>query len=106
METLRVGFIGTGKKPVRPGPQGYGMAHQHAAAYRSLPSVKIVACADISRENAKAFAELFDVDTIYTDYHEMLAEEKLRHRQRLHLAPIARGDGGRSRPRRRQGHLL
>ena len=53
------------------------MAHQHAAAYRSLPSVKIVACADISRENAKAFAELFDVDTIYTDYHEMLAEEKL-----------------------------
>lgn len=81
MAALRVGFIGTGKKPEKPGPLGYGMAHQHAAAYQSLPAgvVEIVAVADLSRENAEAFCDLFHVDKnkIYTDYHAMLAQEKL-----------------------------
>lgn len=77
VETLRVGFIGTGKRPVRPGPRGYGMAHQHAVAYQRLPSVEIVACADISEENGRAFAEHFGFDAVYTDYREMLAREKL-----------------------------
>jgi Predicted dehydrogenases and related proteins len=74
---LRVGFIGTGKRPVRPGPLGYGMAHQHAAAYQKLPECAIVACADISRENGEAFAELFGVPKVYTDYREMLEKEEL-----------------------------
>ena len=77
MATYKVGFIGTGKKPVRPGPLGYGMAHQHAAAYKALPSCEIVACADISPENAQAFQELFGVARTYTDYREMLAKEQL-----------------------------
>ena len=77
MAQLRVGFIGTGKRPVRPGPLGYGMAHQHAAAYQKLPESAIVACADISRENGEAFAELFGVPKVYTDYREMLEKEEL-----------------------------
>lgn len=77
MSTFRVGFIGTGKRPTRPGPLGYGMAHAHAAAYQRLASCEIVACADISKENAEAFAELFGARAIYTDYREMLAREGL-----------------------------
>ena len=77
LATYRVGIIGTGKKPVKPGPQGYGMAHHHAAAYQALPSCEIVACADINLENARAFQELFGVPRVYTDYREMLAKESL-----------------------------
>src|SRR5690606_25579625 len=77
MATYRIGFIGTGKKPVKAGPQGYGMAHQHAAAYKALDACEIVACADISEENAKAFQELFGVERTYTDYREMLEKESL-----------------------------
>lgn len=75
MGKLRVGFIGTGRKPVRAGPAGYGMAHQHAAAYRSLPEeCDIVACADISAENAQAFAQMWAVpqEGVFTDVAEML----------------------------------
>ena len=75
MEKLRVGFIGTGRKPERAGPQGYGMAHQHAAAYRALEDrCTIVACADIAPENARGFAEMWGVppDGVFTDVAEML----------------------------------
>ncbi len=82
--TLRVGFIGTGPKTDennKPGPLGYGMAHHHAVAYRALPKgeVQLVACCDLYRERAAAFAKLYDIPAngVYTDYHEMLAKEKL-----------------------------
>ncbi len=77
MATFKVGFIGTGKKPAKPGPQGYGMAHQHAAAYKALSDCEIVACADIVEENARAFAEMFGVPRIYTSHREMLDKEEL-----------------------------
>src|SRR5258708_4466398 len=80
MDKLRVGFIGTGKKPEKPSAMGYGMAHQHALAYQALKSdVEIVACADIVKENAEAFAETFGVSkaAVYTNYVDMLAKEKL-----------------------------
>lgn len=78
MSKRRVGFIGTGKRPVKAGPQGYGMAHQHAAAYKALSDAcEIVACADIVADNAKAFAEIFQVPNVYTDHREMLRKEKL-----------------------------
>lgn len=79
MGKLRVGFIGTGRKPVRAGPEGYGMAHQHAAAYRSLEDrCTIVACADIAPENAQGFAEMWGVppEGVFTDVGAML--EKAR----------------------------
>jgi UDP-N-acetylglucosamine 3-dehydrogenase len=78
-QPLRVGFIGTGKKMDRPGPMGYAMAYQHAAAYHALPpgTVDLVACADISRENGEAFCEANGVQRSYLTYDEMLAKEEL-----------------------------
>jgi len=76
MAKLKVGIIGTGeKKP--PGPMGYAMAYQHAEAYKLLDSCQIVACADIVRKNAEAFAQEMDVPRIYLDYNEMLSKEGL-----------------------------
>src|SRR5438876_358623 len=74
---LRVGLIGTGRKKERGDSTGYAMAYQHAAAYRELPDCEMVACADISRENAEAFAQAHGVPRIYLDYREMLAQERL-----------------------------
>jgi UDP-N-acetylglucosamine 3-dehydrogenase len=76
---LRVGFIGTGRKMERPGPLGYAMAYQHAAAYRALPpgTAELVACADISPENGEAFREANGVARYYPTYQEMLEREQL-----------------------------
>ncbi len=76
---LRVGFIGTGRKMEKPGPMGFAMAHQHAAAYKSLPpgTVELAACADISRENGEAFKEVHGVGAYYPTQTEMLAKERL-----------------------------
>jgi UDP-N-acetylglucosamine 3-dehydrogenase len=76
---LRVGFIGTGRKPDRPGPMGYAMAYQHAAGYKALPegTVELAACADISRENGEAFKEANGVRALYESHQEMLANERL-----------------------------
>src|SRR5690606_19330161 len=73
---LRVGIIGTGR-PRRPGPQGFGMAWQHADAYQKLDSCVLAACADISEENREAFARAFGVSGVYEDYREMLEAERL-----------------------------
>jgi len=74
---LRVGIIGTGKKKARGDAMGYGMAYKHAEAYVSLGNCRIVACADIVKENAEAFAGTYDVPSIYLDYKEMLSKENL-----------------------------
>ncbi len=76
MATYRVGVIGTGN-PLQRGPMGFGMANEHAVAYRRLRSCQIVACADIQEENAQAFQKKFKVPNIYLDYQEMLAKENL-----------------------------
>jgi predicted dehydrogenase len=77
MNKLRVGVIGTGRKKERRDAQGYYMAYEHGQAYHSLDSCELVACADIVEENARAFADAHGFSTIYSDYHEMLAKEKL-----------------------------
>ncbi|MDH7568739.1 MAG: Gfo/Idh/MocA family oxidoreductase [Armatimonadota bacterium] len=79
MGTLRVGIIGTGKKKQRGDRFGYAMAYQHANGYQKLPTCQLVACADISLENGRAFAEAYGIPEakVYTDYREMLDKEKL-----------------------------
>ena len=78
MSKLKVGFIGTGKVPERASALGYAMAYRHAEGYAQLPQdCEIVACADIVEENGQAFAKKCGFDRVYTDYHEMLAEESL-----------------------------
>jgi predicted dehydrogenase len=50
------------------------MAYRHAPGYQRLDGVELVACADIVRENAEAFADSFDIPSeyVYEDYNEML----------------------------------
>jgi len=75
---FRVGFIGTGKVPEKPGLKGYAMAYRHADAYAKLPEdCALVACADIVREHARAFAKRYGIERIYADYREMLEKEDL-----------------------------
>lgn len=52
------------------------MAYHHATAYEKGDSCQLVACADIVRENAEAFADKFDLDEagIFEDYEAMLAD--------------------------------
>jgi predicted dehydrogenase len=80
MARLRVGIIGTGRKKDRPDITGFFMAYQHAAGYLALPNrCELVACADIVRENAQAFAEENGIpeEGIFLDYREMLARAHL-----------------------------
>jgi predicted dehydrogenase len=80
MARLRVGVIGTGRKKDRPDITGFFMAYQHAAGYRALPETcELVACADIVRDHAAAFAAANGIpeEGIYMDYRAMLAEAKL-----------------------------
>ena len=76
MEKFKVGFIGTGKKG-SPSSTGYAMAYQHAAGYAKLDNCEMVACADIARENAEAFAEVNSLPRIYLNHREMLEAEDL-----------------------------
>ena len=80
MARLRVGIIGTGRKKDRPDITGFFMAYQHAEGYLALPTqCELVACADIVRENAEAFAEVNGIPEqgIFLDYRTMLAEANL-----------------------------
>ena len=74
--TTRIGFVGTGPDPDSPDASGYAMAYRHATGYQRLDDCELVACADIVRENAEAFARKHDIDDahVYTDYREMLDE--------------------------------
>ena len=68
MAKLRYGIIGAG---------GCGKG-KHLASYSLLADrVEIVAICDIIAEKADAAADQFGAEAAYTDYHEMLAEEKL-----------------------------
>lgn len=77
MAQYRVGIIGCGKPWRAEGATGFGMSHAHAEGYKASPDCAIVALADISEENARAFQERHGGDTIYTNYHEMLEKEQL-----------------------------
>ncbi|MWV41979.1 Gfo/Idh/MocA family oxidoreductase [Natrialba sp. INN-245] len=72
--SLRVAVIGTGTEPDEPGDDGYAMAYHHAAGYDALEECTLVACADIVRENAEAFAAEFGIDDdgVFEEYDVML----------------------------------
>lgn len=74
--TYRVAVIGTGADPETRDSDGYAMAYRHASGYERLESCSLVACADIVRENAEAFAEHHDLgsDAVYEDHATMLSE--------------------------------
>ncbi|MFB6296397.1 MAG: Gfo/Idh/MocA family protein, partial [Halobacteriales archaeon] len=79
MSDYTVGFIGTGPEPDNPvWGESAAMAYRHAAGYDRLDSCDILACADIVPENARAFADEFDIaqEHVYEDYEVMLAEAR------------------------------
>lgn len=77
MSELRVGIIGCGRPWKTAGATGFGMSHWHARGYEAAPDCRIIALADLSEVNARAFQEEHGGDTIYSDYRAMLANERL-----------------------------
>jgi UDP-N-acetylglucosamine 3-dehydrogenase len=75
--THAVAVIGTGPEPDNPvWGESAAMAYRHAEGYRDRDDCEVVACADLVRENAAAFAAEFGVadEHVYEDSGEMLAE--------------------------------
>lgn len=66
MKNIRVAIIGTGS-----------ISKLHAAAYKKLENVEIVACCDINKERAEEFAKRYDIPQVFTDYTEMLKVEEI-----------------------------
>lgn len=73
---FRVGFIGAGRPWKSEGATGFGMAYQHAEGYVRA-GCTLVAVADLSPDNAQAFAEKYGITKTYSDYPAMLAEGNL-----------------------------
>lgn len=74
-DMLRVGIIGCGKPWRSEGSTGFGMSRDHGRGYLAA-GCRIVALADVKRENAEAYQADIGGDAIYEDYREMLAKEK------------------------------
>lgn len=67
MDKVKVGIIGTG-----------GISHCHMGGYLALQDrVEVVAVCDIDEEKVKAYAEKYHVPRWYTNYDDMMAQEKL-----------------------------
>jgi predicted dehydrogenase len=66
MSTYRVGIIALG-----------GISRAHMAGYATLPNVQVVAGADVSEAALAKFREQHPEVSLYADYHEMLARERL-----------------------------
>ena len=76
MPQYSVAIIGTGKAHRSDGATGYGTAHWHAQGYLATTGCTLIACADIVPENARAFAEMYNIPRVYVDYREMLSKEQ------------------------------
>ncbi len=66
METIGMGVIGCG-----------GIASGHLPAYRDVEGIEAVAVCDIDEQAARARAEEFDVPAVYTDWRELLEDERV-----------------------------
>lgn len=81
----RLGIVGCGR-----------ISHAHGIALQRSGGGRWVACADVNEANAQNFASTYGSNRTYTDYAEMLAEEKLdgvvfatwpaQHREQLETA--------------------
>ena len=58
---LRIGIIGAGT-----------ISAYHMNGYKALPNTKLCAICDLNAEAAKARAEEFGVEKVFTDYHDIL----------------------------------
>jgi len=76
MSKYSVGIVGTGPDPDSPSVDGFAMGYRHAEAYRNHDNCGVVACADVVRANAEAFAAEFDLeaDALFEEYTAMVEE--------------------------------
>ena len=65
-DIYRVGIIGCGE-----------ISRWHSDAYRECARTELVAAADIDKAHLKEYSQEYDVKALYTDYKEMLSNEKL-----------------------------
>lgn len=66
MDTISIGAIGCG-----------GIANGHLPAYRDVEGIETVAVCDINEQSARERAEEFDVPAVYTDWRELLEDERV-----------------------------
>ena len=66
MEKVRIGVIGTGQ-----------IGKSHLRNYAPIEEAEIVAVADLREDEAQRVASEFDIPSIYTDYHELLARDDI-----------------------------
>lgn len=66
MDRIGIGAIGCG-----------GIASGHLPAYRDLDGIETVAVCDIDEQAARARADEFDVPAVYTDWRELIADERV-----------------------------
>jgi UDP-N-acetyl-2-amino-2-deoxyglucuronate dehydrogenase len=66
MNLVKFGLIGCGR-----------ISEKHFEAIEKISEAEIVACCDIIEDRAKEAAHKYKVNTVYTDYREMLDKEKL-----------------------------
>ena len=72
-----VAVIGTGPgRDTDISGRSHAFAYQHADAYADRDDCELIACVDVEREYAEAFATEFDIDGshVFTDHGTMLAE--------------------------------
>ncbi|MFC4987881.1 Gfo/Idh/MocA family protein [Saliphagus infecundisoli] len=77
MTRVTAAVIGTGPEPDNiVWGESAAMAYRHGEAYREIEGCELVACADIVRENAEAFADEFEIDDgrVFEEFEEMLFE--------------------------------
>ncbi|MCL4545155.1 MAG: Gfo/Idh/MocA family oxidoreductase [Chloroflexi bacterium] len=76
----RVAIIGCGRPLRTAGATGFGQSHVHIQGYQASGRCHLAALADISRENADAFAtehgDPKQPPAIYLDYRDMLTQER------------------------------
>lgn len=64
-------------KKIRIGVIGLGMGQGHISGFKSHPDAEVVAIADLDQEKLKSVGDQHSVPSRYTDYNEMLEQEKL-----------------------------
>jgi len=77
MSPFRVGIIGCGRRGQTEGATGAGIAHHHVRGYQASPDCRVVAAADIVRDNLDLFCDEYEIPGRYLDANEMLAQENL-----------------------------
>jgi predicted dehydrogenase len=77
MSLYRAAIIGCGRAVSTTAvSEGQAIAYHHASGYQAVEGVQLVAAADIDRGNLEAFAGRFGVTATYTDYRQMLEQER------------------------------